>query len=286
MKSIRVPAGVTIDGKGWGGRFVSRDQLISLAAATEGRGLRAIERLAEREYSKAATSHQRAADKYMDAPERWRERRELAQQHQQEWERVRDAVEDFQETTPEAAPRPKAARRKGRGTVRGPVGRAGARGAKAKSTTRASGTAGRQGAGRGGKRGTQTAKPLRPAVKKGPVSVEWEIGFKYRTTRRGRRGSDVDVNLRIRRVDGRAFGVVAARRVLAHVRRTQETPDHYMVAGVDWKRPHAGSGWRHGDVSDLDNFWAPMYSRDRDTSAWRFGAVKLGMGESGDDDDE
>lgn len=273
---IRVPAGVVIDGKAWGGRFVNTDQLITLAATVQDdRGLRAVKRLAEREYRKAAAAHQRAADRYVDAPERWRDRRAVAQQKQQEWERVRDAAQDFQETTPKAAPKKAAAST--RGATRGARGKAGrpAKSARGKRpiTTRA-----------------KVAQRARPAVKK-PRASEWELGFKYRTPRgHNRRSSDVDVNLRIRRVDGRAFDVDQARKVMDHVRRTQETPDGFMVAGVDWKRPYAARGWRHGNVNDMDSFWAPMYSRDRDTGAWdiqpkdfRFGAVQYGQD---DDDDE
>lgn len=277
--SVRVPKGVTIDGQAWGGRFVSRDQLISLAAATDGSGLRAIERLVEREYRKAAAVHQRVADKYVDAPGRYRERRQLAQFQQQEWERVLDAAKDFQATTPAQA---KGQRHGQRASGRLPesgrgVGARGRGGRKAKTAK--------------GKRAavtriTQKSEQVRPAVK---GAVEWEIGFKYRTSRAGKRSSDVDVNLRLRRVDGRAFTHDMAQKVLTHVRRTQETPDGFLIAGVDWKRPYAGTAWRHGSVGDMENFWAPMFSRDRATRAWdvkatdvRYGAVKQGD----DDDDE
>jgi hypothetical protein len=279
---IRVPAGVVIDGKAWGGRFVTTDQLISLAAAVEdSRGLAALERLAEREYRKAASVHQRAADKYVEAPERYRERRAQAQQQQQEWERVRDAAKDFQETTPKAPIQKSPQRSTARGVRGGGVH-------PQKSVRGKKSAAGKRSAGRGAATGTKGAQRVRPSVKK-PRAVEWELGFKYRTTRRNRRSSDVDVNLRIRRVDSRPFNVDQARKVMDHVRRTQETPDGFMVAGVDWKRPYAASGWRRGNINDMESFWAPMYSRDRDTRAWdirpgdfRFGAVQYGK----DDDDD
>lgn len=263
---IRVPKGVTVDGRGFGGRFVSRDQLIALAAATDTKGLRAIQRVADREYRKAAASHQRAADRYVEDPApRVRERRALAKQQQEEWQRVKDSATDFRETTPEP-----------------------------KKSGRSRPTAGRQADGMGaGRRGDSTRRHRKAGTSPGtstPKAAEWEIGFKYRAEMWGRRSSDVDINVRVRRVDGRSFGVGEARKVLAHVRTTQETPAAYMVAGVDWKRPHSGTGWRHGSVADMESFWAPMYSRDTDTKAWdlrpqdfRYGAIK---GMEGDDGEE
>lgn len=238
---IRVPKGVRIDGRSYGGRFVSLDQLISIAAVTDQAGAEAIAKVARREHDKAARAHQRVADKYLDDPARYRSRRTAAQQVQQEWDRVASAAEDF------AAPPKRRAPRK-----------------PAKKAAPA----------RGKRPAKKAAAPRRQEVK----AREWEVGFEYRPQERSRRGSAVNVNLRIRRVDGREFGLRAAQRVMDHVRQTQETPDGYEVAGVDWNRPQWGTRWRSGDVGDMENFFAPMYSRTRDKSVWkvtaRYGAIK------------
>jgi hypothetical protein len=240
---IRIPKGVRIDGRSYGGRFVSLEQLISIAAVSDQAGAEAIAKVARREYDKAARAHQRVADRFVDDPARYQSRRTLAQRVQQEWERVASAAEDF------AAP-PKSRRR------------APQKKAPAKKTT------GRKPAAK------KVAAPKRQEVK----AREWEVGFEYKPQARSKRGSAVNVNLRIRRVDGREFGLRAAQRVMDHVRQTQETPDQYEVAGVDWNRPQWGTRWRSGDVGDMENFFAPMYSQTRNKAAWkvaaRFGAIK------------
>ncbi len=242
---IRIPKGVRIDGRSYGGRFVSLDQLISIAAVTDTAGAEAIAKVARREYEKAARSHQRVADRYVDDPARYRDRRSVAQRVQQEWERVASAAKDF------AAP-PRSRRAS----------------AKKAAVKRAS-----------GKRAVKKTTPRRQEVK----AREWEVGFEYKPQQRSRRGSAVNVNLRIRRVDGREFGLRSAQRVMDHVRQAQETPDGYEVAGVDWNRPQWGTRWRSGDVGDMENFFAPMYSKSRDRGAWkvtaRYGAIKDEDGE-------
>ncbi len=234
---IRVPKGVRIDGRSYGGRFVSLDQLISIAAASDESGAAAIARAARREYEKAARTHQRIADRFVDDPARYRSRRTVAQQIQQEWQRVASAAEDF------AAPPKRRAPKKAI------------------------------------KKATKKAAPRREVRAR-----EWEVGFEYAPAGRSKRGSAVNVNLRIRRVDGREFGLRAAQGVMAHVREYQETPDAYEVAGVDWNRPQWGTRWRSGDVGDMENFFAPMYSQRRNARAWkvaaRYGAIK----DEGDDE--
>lgn len=233
---IRVPKGVRIDGRSFGGRFVSLDQLISIAAVTDEKGAAAIAKVARREYDRAAKAHQRIADRFVDDPARYRSRRTVAQQVQQEWERVASAAEDFAAPPKRRAPRKKAPAKK--------------RVAK------------------------KAAAPKRQEVR----AREWEVGFEYAPKERSRRGSAVNVNLRIRRVDGREFGLRAAQGVMDYVRQHQETPSGYEVAGVDWNRPQWGTRWRSGHVDDMENFFAPMYSRARDKSVWkvtaRYGAIK------------
>ena len=123
------------------------------------------------------------------------------------------------------------------------------------------------------------------------LNTEWEIGFEYRSSSGGGgRHKNVDVNVRIRRADGRAFGPAEAQRVLAQFQQNlamfsdNPVPRGYEMAAIDWRRPaKASSGWSGGDEDyhALAQFAAPMYTRKDDASAWsinppgvRLGSVK------------
>lgn len=116
------------------------------------------------------------------------------------------------------------------------------------------------------------------------VSDEWEIGFSYRG---GDSNSHVDVNFRIAREDGAAFGHTEAMSVYAQFRENlgrEDTPipSGYVMAWIDWRRPR----WRSDrfqsstDDVDLDAFRHPMYYESDNDGAWsepsptRLGSVK------------
>lgn len=123
--------------------------------------------------------------------------------------------------------------------------------------------------------------------------AEWEIGFEYRSgSGGGGRHKNVDVNIRIRRDDGRAFGpheaVTALRAFVANVAKgeTNPVPRGYELAGIDWRRPgRRGSGASGGfsgggepDYAALTHFFSPMYTRKDDESAWTIGPPGIRLG--------
>ena len=79
------------------------------------------------------------------------------------------------------------------------------------------------------------------------LADEWEIGIDYRASRR----TDVDVNVRVRRVDGRPFdkpeAVAVMRAMRDHFTRGvgPYLPRGYLVAAIDWRNPRfASRGWK------------------------------------------
>lgn len=113
-------------------------------------------------------------------------------------------------------------------------------------------------------------------------SEEWEIGFEYRGADRG---SHVDVNIRIERNDGAAFGPREAQRVLKGFRdnlgrdAANPVPAGYSMAFIDWRRPRWGTEWQSGDEGDIVSFHAPMYVESANESVWSIvptGNVRLG----------
>ncbi len=107
---------------------------------------------------------------------------------------------------------------------------------------------------------------------------EWEIGFEYEAT--NGRQHDVDVNIRVRRVDRRPMDRNEALRVMTEFRQTMEIPVGYLMAGIAWQRPHKAKGWTHArhDLHDaLRDFLSPMYTESDNDSLWsltRLGSVK------------
>lgn len=111
------------------------------------------------------------------------------------------------------------------------------------------------------------------------LASEWEIGFEYRGADKG---SFVDVNIRIAREDGEAFGPKETARVLAAFQESllqtgnPEIPAGYMMAAIDWHRPRWGTHWRTGDDVDLEQLAQPMRMEADNPNAWtvRMGSVK------------
>jgi hypothetical protein len=123
-----------------------------------------------------------------------------------------------------------------------------------------------------------------------PYAFEWEIGFEYDAQSST---SDVDVNIRIARIDGSQVSQSEAGRALKAFRDAlgaglvDPVPPGYKMAAINWKRPHSGTGWRphgrSGNRRDLESFNNPMYEQHGNEGAWdintvgtvRMGSVKL-----------
>lgn len=109
------------------------------------------------------------------------------------------------------------------------------------------------------------------------VSDEWEIGVDYNGEAGG--GHDVDINVRLRRADGAAFGFTEAAAAMAHFRAnlshgvSNPIPAGYRMAAINWKRPERGS-MKWGDAGDLDTFNNVLYVASDDDTAWRLGSVE------------
>lgn len=111
------------------------------------------------------------------------------------------------------------------------------------------------------------------------VSNEWEIGVDYDAASGA--GSDVDVNIRLRRTDGRQFGFAEATRALSALRHNislgmaDPTPTGYQLADISWHNPNrAAKTWRHGDAwEDLGGLQNPLYMLSDIPDMWRLGSV-------------
>lgn len=121
-------------------------------------------------------------------------------------------------------------------------------------------------------------------------AVEWEIGFDYDATKGV--PSDVDVNIRIMRKDAALIGQTEAAALLREFRERlmlgiPPIPLPYKMAFINWRRPHAGTGWRPGANSsgtqaDFEAFESPMFVSWEDEWVWdispsspvRMGSVK------------
>jgi hypothetical protein len=248
-KRLRVPAGVVIDGEAWGGRFITPEVLIDLAAVADVSGSLAIGRTVEREYNRATREFAKAADRYIAAEDRalthakfrpYVEAYHASKRVQELWGGVRKAVLDVLES--------EAAAPGFRATVESLPPR-----------VLAPPTPPRR-----------AVAPVRLPEPEGdePEAAEWQIGFDYNAKRPS---SDVDINIHIRRADGGQFGRPEAERVLKHVRLTREVPVGYEISAIDWRRPeHGVAGWRSGDVTEaLANFDAPMFEKNRAKGAWK-----------------
>lgn len=91
------------------------------------------------------------------------------------------------------------------------------------------------------------------------------------------RGSDVDIQLHVRRVDGAPMTAREAQHAFSVIRSqgAHEPPPGYEFAGIDWRRPHkASSRWTTGrnvDVAVRDFFSVLLLAP---SNAYRFGGLK------------
>lgn len=88
--------------------------------------------------------------------------------------------------------------------------------------------------------------------------------------------SHVDIQMHVRREDGRKMTAQEARGVFAELRDTgvQTVPAGYEVAAVDWKRGRA-TRWRTGNVDEaLGNFYSILLTVDPNKYDFRLGGLK------------
>lgn len=115
----------------------------------------------------------------------------------------------------------------------------------------------------------------------GESAVEWEFGFEYESD--SGPSSNVDVNFRVWRVDGQAFGMKEARAAMKYVRENRgNAPTGYRVTGIDWRNPPRP--WRDNNsrgvgvdkvIDDLINVLDAVDSAPGLWNGpWRMGAVK------------
>lgn len=251
MRRLRVPAGVVVNGRAFGGRFVSAATLAALTHRTDDRGRDAIRRLAEREGTKAERAYGKLASKFNDDPRRYAHRAADAEARLYRWQAVLESTLD---ADVEAADVDAVLAADATGDV--------------EELDEAL---------------AQLAEDAAGEFDAEPRAVEWEIGFDYRSHKRGKRNpsSDFDLSLRIRRTDRVPMALDEAKHALFQFRTAlMETgraavPRGYQLAGINWKRPR-DAGWRGaGGASDLENFSDPLNAFADAASAWRLrlGAV-------------
>jgi hypothetical protein len=169
-KALRVPAGVVIQGRKLGGRFVSVEQLARLAATARQGEVGSVERLlrlAQQTEQRAAARHQHAAERHSETRKETDKRRRLDEKRRQDKagqvvSRIeREAVRWSQRDLARAQRLAKAQRRQLRG----------------------------------GELPPEEREPGEPEIE----SPEWEIAYEYTG---GTKGHDVDVSVRIARTDG------------------------------------------------------------------------------------
>lgn len=108
-------------------------------------------------------------------------------------------------------------------------------------------------------------------------AIEWEFGVEYLAA--GGPGSNVDVNIRLKRTDGLPFGAAEALDVMAALRVNfsngldNPVPRGYRFAGINWRSPNKGSRrWKSGDREDLQALRIILDTAAR-ASTWRLGSV-------------
>ena len=127
-------------------------------------------------------------------------------------------------------------------------------------------------------RETRAAEPVAPDDE--DMSVEWEVGVDYESD--GGAGSNVDINIRLRRTDGRQFGFAEATRAMSALRqnvslgRSDPAPPGYEIAGIAWQNPDRSSrGWRRGEWDDLGGLLNVLYVASDAPDTWRLGSVDV-----------
>lgn len=245
---MRVPAGVRVDGRGVGGRFVSASSLAALSARVDDDAsyFAILDALAD-EADRRARQLEKLQRKFDDDPKRYARAIDAAESAAVEIDAALDDVaagvplDDDDEAELEG--------------LHAELG---------------------------------VLDEDEPYDEPDDYNTEWEIGFEYRSgSGGGGRHKNVDVNIRIRRDDGRAFGPREAQTVLAQFQANlardlpNPVPRGYDMAAIDWRRPaKASAGWSGGDddYNALAQFHAPMYTRKDDASAWSINppGVRLG----------
>lgn len=107
--------------------------------------------------------------------------------------------------------------------------------------------------------------------------VEWEFGFEYDAVSNNA-GSNVDMNFRVRRVDGKPFSAREAARVMDFVRENSgKAPTGYKFRAVDWRSPNKKNPrWKSsGDVVNvIGNLGNVLDAVSKQPQSWRLGAPK------------
>jgi hypothetical protein len=242
---FRLPAGVRVDGKGWGGRFMRLEDVPLLAPALDPRSLALLEKRIARDYRRAGRQLDRAMEKVRAAdkkPPRAAERARGALGAVTEQARAlratRDAVRDV------VAPKPK------RKTPVAPA-----------------------------------VADLDPDElqdgEDGDEAVEWAVGVSYNAETAHRPTSAVDVSILVRRIDEQPMPFREAKAVMTYVRQWRFVPVEYYLAAMDWRSPqspHAAAqtwkGWQANQPeTDLENFYNVLTALSDKPGFW---TVKMG----------
>lgn len=234
---MRVPAGVRVAGRSYGGRFVTMGQLRALVAATTDAGRVILFDAVAHELERNGRTVERLVRKFDDDPKRYAARLHDAETTLFAWQDMADKLVDrFTETrtgrivTPPPPPPPPPP-------------------------------------------SEEYDEPLDDIAEEFEIGVEYfaaggrasnvDINIRIRREDGGMmRASE-------------ARDVMAAMMTRFNRGEDDPTPRGYYVAGVDWKRPgKASRGWKHGDADDLENFKNVLYIAAGDNTArWRVGSV-------------
>lgn len=91
--ALRVPAGVYVNGRPMGGRFVSRNELSALARRADGDGAERLLGFVYEQLDKAVRAQERVERKFQDDPKRYAAKRAQAENDRLAWERVSAEIE-------------------------------------------------------------------------------------------------------------------------------------------------------------------------------------------------
>lgn len=108
-------------------------------------------------------------------------------------------------------------------------------------------------------------------VEEADLAREWQFGLEY-SAARGRH-ANVDVNVDIRRVDGKKFSAEEARAAFRTVREQGHAPAGYRVSAVEWKRPNADDRWRSGNAAAAQGDFRFLFLNTSDED-WRVGGIE------------
>ena len=128
------------------------------------------------------------------------------------------------------------------------------------------------------------AQRLVPPPRQRPGSRVIEVGLNYSAAKGI--ASDVNINIRVSRTDGRPISIEDAKRALKAIASDErEGAENLRVSGVEWQRPARATErraptWRSGDPDDVWSFQAILAHvifggrRGESYDAFRFGEVK------------